>query len=225
MRKLQLFFYGQGIHYSLLLFLLIGILTIVQDKSFVAGGLWGVPTAVWFWLAVACAIVHQTYVWLGWRLELHYGVVSPLFHGRGFFYFSRISFLLIILRPVFIILAAIANADSLSLSWGARWLGAVILAVPAGYLFYSVGRDFGFERAVGIDHFDKSYRTKPLAKQGIFKYFRNPMYLFSPLALLAPGWLFASKAALLAAIFAQIYIWIHYFCTEKPDMKFIYHAA
>ena len=28
------------------------------------------PEPVWFWLAVASPILHQIYVWLGWRLQL-----------------------------------------------------------------------------------------------------------------------------------------------------------
>ena len=31
---------------------------------------------------------------------------------------------------------------------------AILVAVPAVYLFYSVHRYFGFLRATGIDHFD-----------------------------------------------------------------------
>ena len=48
------------------------------------------------------------------------------------------------------------------------------------------------------------------------------MYKFVFLLLWIPGILFQSKAALIAALFQHIYIWIHYYFTELPDMKFIY---
>ena len=37
-----------------------------------------------------------------------------------------------------------------------------------------------------------------------------------------PGLYASSQAALLAAAFNHAYIWVHYFCTELPDMKRIY---
>jgi len=42
------------------------------------------------------------------------------------------------------------------------------------------------------------------------------------LILWIPGLVFASRAALLAALFHHLYIWVHYFTTEKPDLKRIY---
>jgi len=99
---------------------------------------------------------------------------------------------------------------------------ALAVTLPGVYLFYSIGRFFSYNRAVGIDHFDMSYRNKPLVKQGIFKYFKNPMYIFGIAILLIPGLLYSSGAALLVAIFSQVYIWVHYYTTEKPDMKRIY---
>ena len=37
-----------------------------------------------------------------------------------------------------------------------------------------------------------------------------------------PGILWASKAALLVGVLGHLYIWAHYFATEKPDMERIY---
>jgi len=45
--------------------------------------------------------------------------------------------------------------------------------------------------AVGIDHFDQSYRTEPFVKEGIFKYSSNSMYAFAFLTL----WVFAVAGA------------------------------
>jgi len=34
--------------------------------------------------------------------------------------------------------------------------------------------------------------------------------------------LLRSEAALVAALFNHLYIWVHFYFTELPDMKFIY---
>ena len=99
------------------------------------------------------------------------------------------------------------------------------LLVPIVYLFYSVARYFTFRRALGIDHFDPSYRTKPLERRGIFRFTRNGMYTFGLLVVWLPGLYAASKAALLAALFHHASIWVHYACTELPDMRRLYGAA
>ncbi len=43
--------------------------------------------------------------------------------------------------------------------------------------------------------------------------------------LYLPGLLLLSKAALAVALFNDIYIWVHYYCTERPDMETIYGKA
>jgi hypothetical protein len=48
------------------------------------------------------------------------------------------------------------------------------------------------------------------------------MYTFAFLLLWLPGCYFRSTAALCVALFSHLYIWVHYFCTEKPDMVRIY---
>jgi len=48
------------------------------------------------------------------------------------------------------------------------------------------------------------------------------MYVFGFLVLWIPGFVMFSKAALLVALFNQIYIWVHYYFTELPDINFIY---
>ena len=34
----------------------------------------------------------------------------------------------------------------------------------------------------------------------------------------------ASWAALVVAFFSHAYIWVHYLCTERPDMRLIYRS-
>ena len=61
----------------------------------------------------------------------------------------------------------------------------------------------------------------PILK-GIFRFTRNGMYVYGFLILWVPALWWASVAALTAALFNHLYIWVHYFATEKPDMARIY---
>jgi len=98
---------------------------------------------------------------------------------------------------------------------------ASLIAPVVIYLFYSVIRYFTIKRAYGIDHFDKNY-NEPYVIGGIFRYTDNGMYVYGLLILYLPGLLLFSKAALIVALFNHVYVWVHYYCTERPDMKAIY---
>lgn len=79
------------------------------------------------------------------------------------------------------------------------------------------------DRAFGIDHFQpKESKKESFVKKGIFKYTSNGMYIYGFLMLWIPGLLLLSKAAILVALFNHIYIWVHYYFTELPDIKIIY---
>jgi len=121
-----------------------------------------------------------------------------------------------------ILFLAIANRNSLELSSIIVFPLAAILSASTAYTIYSVLRYFGIFRAMGIDHFDESYRRKPFVKEGVFRFTRNGMYTFGLVGLWIPGLLLFSQAALLAALFSHTYIWLHYFCTEHPDLRRIY---
>ena len=79
------------------------------------------------------------------------------------------------------------------------------------------------DRAFGIDHFQPgTIGNESFVKRGIFKYTSNGMYVYGFLILWIPGILFQSEAALIVALFNHIYIWVHYYYTELPDIKIIY---
>ena len=121
-----------------------------------------------------------------------------------------------------LILLGISNMNTLMLNRTLAYVLAIVLFVPFAYTMYSVFKYFGIDRAYGIDHFDPSYRNKPFVKQGMFRYTDNAMYKFGFLILWAIALVFLSKAALLVAAFSHIYIWVHYYFTELPDIKYIY---
>lgn len=193
------------------------------DTTFLDGEFWGLSTLNWLILTLLVPVLHQVYVLICWRLELHYQGISKRFGKKGFGLYKIGFAILILSRPATIILLAISNAMSLEMDPIFSYVISGILVLPAIYLAYSVKKYFGIDRAFGIDHFyPQKFKNAPMVRQGIFKYTANAMYVYGFLILWVPGILLQSKAALLAALFNHIYIWVHYYFTELPDMNIIY---
>ncbi len=209
------------------LLILLAIISFFVDKDgteLLEGSFWGIETSTWLLIAILSPIVHQIYVVVCWRLELYYQSISKLFGMKLGFKLYKVGFaLLIFSRLVTIILLAISNKDTLHIYPYVSYALAVLFVLPVVYLFYSVLKYFGADRAFGIDHFEpKKAKKFKMVKEGIFKYTSNGMYEYGFLILWIPALIFLSKAALLLALFNHIYIWIHYYFTELPDMKVIY---
>jgi len=215
-------FERQALHLLLLGMLLACVGWLSRLPGLSSGSYLGVSTSVWLWWSISVPIVHQVWVWLCWRLELHHKALSRALDGWAFGLYGSGFVLAAFFRGYTLIGLGLANRGSLHLPAPLLRGAAVLLTVPALYLFYSVARYFTFKRALGADHFEASYRLAPLETRGIFKYTRNGMYIFGFLLVWLPGLLLASEAALLSAAFSHIYIWVHYYCTELPDMKRIY---
>ncbi len=204
---------GQTLHFAGLGLLLALVL--------VAWRALGAPHPVAFWTAIAVPIAHQVTVWLAWRLELTSGATSARLGFRGYL---ALFFALLAGRLLATLALGWVDRGSLGLAPRPRTVLATLLALPAVYTFTSIVRYFGFVRAAGADHFDPAYRARPLVDQGIFRLTRNGMYVFAFLALWSLAVGFDSAAALVVAAFSHAYVWVHYFATEKPDMRFL-HAA
>ena len=67
-------------------------------------------------------------------------------------------------------------------------------------------------------------RVPSKTQEGIFRFSPNAMYVFGFVWLWLPGLFLQSIAALAVALFSHLYIWVHYACTERPDMRRIYGA-
>lgn len=186
------------------------------------GAYLGLSAATWYWLAVWVAVAHQVYVMLVWRAQLHHGWVTRTFGEAGFKLYAA-GFALLGLGRVAAMLG-LAVADRGTLPWPRPLLAAlaIVCAAFTVWLLYSVGRYFGFERAFGGDHFFEKYRRGGMVTQGIYKYFNNAMYTVGFLGLWLAAFAYASEAALVAAAFNHLYVWVHYYTTEKPDMARIY---
>jgi hypothetical protein len=214
-------FEKQGWHLFFLANLLAGVVALARGDM-LTGSLWSISTQAWLWIAIAVPVLHQIFVWLFWRLELHHGLITSWFGESGFTIYKVGFTILFAVRPISILLLGISNYDTLTCPPALMYAAAVILLIPGIYTMYSVVHYFGMDRAYGIDHFDPSYRDKPFVKQGMFKYTDNAMYKFGFLILWSIALFTMSKAALLAAAFNHLYIWVHFYFTELPDIRFIY---
>ena len=195
------------------------------DDDVLKGKFLGLSTVHWFIISLLVPIVHQIYVVVFWRMELYYGLVTKNLGKRAFGLYKIGFTILILARPVSIICLAVSNAWTFDLNPLVALFVSTILLIPAAYLGYSIRKYFGIDQAYGIDHFEpEKFRDKPLVKKGIFKYTDNAMYVFGFMALWIPGVLLQSKAALLLALFSHLYIWVHYYFTELPDMRHIYNV-
>ena len=215
---------GQLAHFASLAVLLALTVWAAGTEGALAGSLAGIPTLVWLVLLVADTVAHQVFVWLCWRLELYGGHLTRWFGGtrRAFSLFAAIFAVLFGARFVLVTLLAVANRATLPIAPAAGYALALLIAIPAAWLFYSVRTHFGFRRAFGIDHFDPDARNWPLVREGIFRFTPNAMYVFGIGALWIPGLALQSTAALIGAAFSHAYIFVHYLTVERPDMRRIY---
>ena len=215
--KLRFFFRYQIWHLggTILLFY---IGTQMVDLEGNANAFLGISALNWFMIAMFVPLIHQSYVWICWRLELCWQSIS---NTIGFKRYVIIFFILGISRFSAIVLCFIDYGSLYKPGWFA-WILSIILFILGAYTMYSVKKYFGFLRAAGADHFDPKYRDMPFEKRGIFKWTPNAMYVFAigiPFAFaVATG----SQSMFVVAIYTYISIWLHYFCTEKEDFKIIY---
>lgn len=155
-------------------------------------------------------------------MKLHYSWITRNWSEFGFRVFTFGFVFLGLGRIAFISWLAVAKRHTLGLPESVGWSIAGIILVISVYCFYSVHRYFGLERAVGLDHFEPDARDLPLVDEGIARYTSNGMYTAGFLVLWVPRLLLGSRAAILAAAFHHAYIWVHYYCTELPDMEAMY---
>ena len=216
-------FEKQWIHFSfVILFTILFYYFTTLDGVITGNNAFGLSVVQLYWIAFFTPIIHQLIVWFCWRIQLYYDGMSKYLGKLGFPIYAILFSIFFVHRLLSLIMLGVANRDSLAEFQLIFWIIFVILLFPVVYLFYSVKHYFGIRRAFGMDHFEVAYQNLPMVKEGIFKYTNNGMYVFGLLILYLPGLFYASLGALLIAIFNHVYIWIHYFTVEKPDMQKIY---
>ena len=215
--KLHFFFKNQIWHIGgLILLFYIGCQIVDFENN--SNVFLGISVKNWFLFSMMTPLIHQSYVWLCWRSELCWKIISRTI---GFKVYVIIFFILAILRLSSIGLCFADYGSWFTPGWMA-WIVAILIFVPFVYTIYSIKKYFGFLRATGKDHFDPSYKNIPFEKRGIFKWSSNAMYTFAVAVFFGFAISAGSKAMFVFAAYSYIGTWLHYFCTEKEDFKFLY---
>ena len=221
---LEFLFHRQGLHLLALVFL-VPICWAFAAPALGDGEWLGIADTEWFWASVVAAIVHQVIVAFIFRAQLGWSILTRLFGKADMVVWGIVFMPLLFARPLLILGLAVADMGTADLPrWFELAAGSVLL-IPAIYAGYSVGRYFGIDRALGGDHFRQRYRDMPMVREGAFAWTSNAMYALVFLGLWGIALLTGSLAALAAALFQHAYIWVHYYCTEEPDMELIYGVA
>lgn len=217
------FFFRRQLLHGGLLGLLVAVSYALAGPGLGTEDAWlGLRVQDWFWLNLTVVAAHQVIVWLVFRGQLGWGVLTRVFGEWDLRLWGLVFMPFLVARPVLLVGLAIADSGSLMLP---RWLssafGAALLA-PALYALWSVVRYFSIPRALGGDHFRLHYRRLPMVQSGAFRWTPNAMYAIAFLGLWSIAFFAGSHVALVVALFQHAYIWVHYCCTEKPDMELMY---
>ena len=212
----------QGRH--LLAYVFLGAL-LFYCRSFYPQGevrIGSLSTWQWVWFSWILAGNFQFWVALFWRLELYGGRINACMGGAGFQIYRSGYVVFGLLRFLALVPIALTSRQSAAVP---SWVSLPFLSVTIPmslWGLYCAAAYFGITRASGADHFDPAYRRKDLEKRGIYRYIPNVMYTVVVLAVYHPGLVWQSAPALIAAAAHHAFVWVHYFCTEKPDMQVIY---
>jgi len=223
-RSARHFFRGQLIH--------LGSIPVLAAVSYsfaapaLGDGAWlGLSDTAWFVLCLLLPIVHQIFVWTGWRAQLGWRLFTRMFGKADFIVWGAIFLTLLATRPLVVVGLAAADAGSSALPGAVGAALGGLLLLPAVYAMASVARWFGIDRALGGDHFRERYRHLPFVKKGAFRLTPNAMYVFVFLALWSIALIAGSVAAQAAAFFQHAFIFAHYLGTEEPDMRLLYGGS
>ena len=210
---------GQPQHVMLAVLLSLGAFSLLVPSDV---RLWGLTATGWAGWSIGLALVHQVLVGFVFRLQLHRNIMSRAFGDLDMKIWAVMFMPLLAARPLTLLMTGLSDgvpimADPLPL----QILGWV-LAIPAVWALYSTFVFFTIPRALGGDHFRDEIAEMPLVNQGSFKYVANSMYGVAFLGLWSIALITNSWNALIVALFQHAYIWVHMYCTEGPDMRWIY---
>lgn len=212
---------GQPQHLGLAILLTVGVLALLQDHPH-APRLLGLTSVGWAKLSIALALMHQVIVAFVFRMQLHRNLLTRMFGERDMVVWRAIFMPFLVARPLTVIMVGWADVPSLTGYRGIELVVGAALVALAIWTMHSVIVYFTLPRALGGDHFRDEYAAMPLVREGMFKYTDNAMYGVVFLGLWGIALMFGSWNALVLALFQQSYIWVHMYCTEKPDMEWIY---
>ena len=213
---------GQPQHLGIAVLMTIGACALLVSSE---GTFLGLSAICWAQVSIALALAHQIMVAVVFRLQLHRNLMTRLLGERDMKVWAVLFLPLLAVRPLSLIAIGIADSTPITqYQSGAMILGAALL-VPAIWGMHSTLVHFTLPRALGGDHFRDEIAAMPMVNKGLFKYTSNAMYGVVFFGLWGIALLFNSWNALVVAVFQHAYIWVHMYCTESPDMRWIYDKS
>lgn len=212
---------GQPQHAALALLLSLGAISLLLQPAQPAR-LLGLTSRDWAMLSILLAVAHQIVVAIGFRLQLHRNLLTRLFGTHDMGVWRAVFMPLLLARPITVLITGLADETALSGLRAAEILTGAGLTGLSLWALHSVLVHFTLPRALGGDHFREEIAELALVDRGVFKYTSNGMYGVAFLGLWGIALLCGSWNALVLALFQHAYIWVHMYCTETPDMRWIY---
>ncbi|MHB1318680.1 MAG: hypothetical protein ACYCYF_08700, partial [Anaerolineae bacterium] len=130
-------FERQGLHLAAVVVLAAAV-WILGGRAGDGGVLAELPASFWLWASVVTAVMHQGYVMLAWRAELHHRAISARFGRNAFVLYATVFADLAFWRVLALILLAFANRGVWSPAPGLVAGIAVVLGAPWLYLIYAI---------------------------------------------------------------------------------------
>ncbi len=213
-------FEGQLQHLGIAFLMTVGAFSLLRDAP--GASLFGITAVTWAKTAIMLAVIHQIIVAIVFRLQLHRNWLTERFGERDMTVWAMIFLPLLLARPLLVIATGWADTALITGIETIEVVIALALLALAAWALHSTLVYFTIPRALGGDHFRDHYAEMPLVTKGIFEFTRNGMYGVAFLSLWGIAFFFGSWNALIVALFQHAYIWVHMYCTEKPDMEWIY---
>ena len=210
---------GQPQHALIAVLLVVGAWSLLRPSEGTLLGLTATRWAVW---SITLAFAHQILVAVVFRAQLHRNLMTRLFGKADMKVWAALFLPLLAARPLTVLAVGLADTRPIApYDLPLMLLGLALLA-PALWAMHSTFFYFTLPRALGGDHFREHFADMPLVERGAFRYTANAMYGVVFLGLWAIAFICNSWNAMVVALFQHAYIWVHMYCTEQPDMRWIY---
>ena len=218
-------FEGQPQHVGIALLMAVGACALLRQPDWTESMFLTLTAFTWAKWGVWLAIIHQFLVAVVFRLQLHRNMITRIFGDKDLKIWAVMFMPLLAVRPLIVLTVGLTDDIQIVDNGLPLQFFGWLLAIPAVWALYSTFVYFTIPRALGGDHFRDEIAEMPLVDRGVFKYTSNGMYGVAFLGLWAIALITNSWNALVVALFQHAYIWVHMYCTESPDMRWIYSKS
>ena len=216
---------GQPQHLGIALLLAVGACAMLRQPDWTDATFLTLTAYSWTQWGIWLALVHQILVAVVFRLQLHRNLMTRIFGDKDMKVWAVMFLPLLAVRPLIVLTVGITDEIPILTNGLPLQILGWLLVIPALWALYSTFVYFTIPRALGGDHFRDEIAEMPLVNKGAFKYTSNAMYGVAFLGLWAIALITNSWNAMIVALFQHAYIWVHMYCTEQPDMRWIYQKT